>query len=85
MPKKCTYTYNTNYFDCINSSEKAYWLAFIWGDGYVCKRFRNGFWNYEFKLSLSEIDNSHLLLFRGVTSKDVRNKKHKGGNFLYIL
>jgi len=37
-------------------------MGFIWCDGYICKRDRgnNGFYSYEFKLSLSEIDIDHL-------------------------
>lgn len=56
------YQLNENYFDSIDSCEKAYWLGFIWGDGYVAKRDR-GYISYEFKLSLSEKDIEHLHLF----------------------
>lgn len=31
------WSYNENYFEEINSPEKAYWLGFIWADGYITK------------------------------------------------
>lgn len=58
------YTVNENYFDVIDTPEKAYWLGFIWGDGYVAQRNRNGYISYEFKLGLSEIDKEHLEKFK---------------------
>ena len=29
------WTYNENYFESIDCQEKAYWLGFIWADGYI--------------------------------------------------
>ena len=59
------YYFNKNYFDIIDNSEKAYWLGFIWADGYVCKRKRKGnHIEYDFKLSLSRIDTDHLEKFK---------------------
>jgi hypothetical protein len=55
-----SYSFNKNYFDSIDSSDKAYWLGFIWGDGCIIKRDRNGYTTYEFKISLSEKDDEHL-------------------------
>ena len=54
------YRFNQYYFDIIDSKEKAYWIGFIWSDGYVCKRKRGNSTMYEFKLALSEVDESHL-------------------------
>ena len=59
------YYFNKNYFDIIDNSEKAYWLGFIWADGYVCKRKRkDNHIEYDFKLSLSKIDSDHLEKFK---------------------
>lgn len=59
------YKLNENYFDEIDTPNKAYWLGFIWGDGYVCKRERSeNYTEYAFKLSLASVDASHLELFR---------------------
>ena len=53
---------NINKFDVIDTEEKAYWIGFIWCDGYNSKRYRgkNSTPNYEFKLSLMEDDIGHL-------------------------
>jgi hypothetical protein len=59
-----SYTLNEKYFDDINSPDKAYWLGFIWGEGYVSRRERNNHIYYEFKLSLSSADISHLELLK---------------------
>ena len=34
------YTADFHYFDNIDTPEKAYWLGFIWADGYIAKRNR---------------------------------------------
>lgn len=46
--------FNENIFDSIDSEEKAYWLGFIYADGYIAKG-RN-----DFELSLSILDKEHL-------------------------
>lgn len=57
--------FNEHYFDVIDDEHKAYWLGFIWCDGYLCMRDRchNGNLSYEFKLSLKESDAHHLEKF----------------------
>lgn len=49
--------FNENVFDVIDSEEKAYWLGFIYADGYVSSG-RN-----TFELSLGLKDKNHLLKF----------------------
>lgn len=49
------YKANFNFFDEIDNPKKAYWLGFIWSDGYVAKRKRlssSGKTRYEKYLSL---------------------------------
>lgn len=58
------YTFDKNYFDKINSKDKAYWIGFIWCDGYLSYRNRNGCESYDLKLSLSSEDINHLYLFK---------------------
>lgn len=48
--------FNENYFDEIDNEHKAYWLGFIWADGYMAIRHRNNRISYEFKLSLKQDD-----------------------------
>lgn len=54
QPEK--YFYNVNYFECIDSEHKAYWLGFIMADGYVRKTKRN----IEIGIELQQRDDSHL-------------------------
>lgn len=35
------YTFDKNIFDKIDTKEKAYWMGFIWCDGYNLKRIRS--------------------------------------------
>lgn len=58
------YKLNKNYFDVIDTPEKAYWLGFIWGDGSVIKRAREGKGiEYATKIDLNEKDKKHLERF----------------------
>lgn len=57
--------FNKNYFDVIDDEHKAYWLGFIWCDGYMAIRNREGrnSTSYEFKLTLKKDDYGHLKKF----------------------
>ena len=57
------YDFNEHYFDTIDNEHKAYWLGFIWADGYMAIRHRNNRTSYEFKLSLKYDDWEHLVKF----------------------
>lgn len=50
-------TYNKNYFSVINSHEKAYWLGFIYADGYITEK------TYRFGIELNINDKDHLQNF----------------------
>lgn len=60
------YDFNKHFFDEINTEARAYWIGFIWCDGYLCIRDRNNTGNlgYEFKLSLMDDDVNHLEKFK---------------------
>lgn len=49
--------FTENIFDSIDTEEKAYWLGFIFADGYVSTN------SYKFELSLSATDSEHLTKF----------------------
>lgn len=49
--------FNENVFDSIDTEEKAYWLGFIFADGYISSS------NYTFEISLSIRDIGHLRKF----------------------
>lgn len=59
VKKGSKYFYNKDYFEKIDSEEKAYWLGFIAGDGYIVKAERNA----ELGIELNEIDYEHLKKF----------------------
>lgn len=50
------YMFNENYFDDIDTEEKAYWLGFVWCDASVIQSGTN----LALKVSLSEVDDAHL-------------------------
>lgn len=60
MGKK--YSFNENYFEVINTEEKAYWLGFLYADGYVVKNDIEK--QYRVVLTLNENDTEHVELFR---------------------
>lgn len=62
------YTADFHYFDNIDTPEKAYWLGFIWADGYIVKRNRQYSENsnrveYNLKLAIKDIDAGHIQKF----------------------
>lgn len=82
---KGIYNFNKNYFDEIYTEEKAYWIGFIWCDGYVCQRTRKGIKSYEFKLDLAIVDKNHVEKFKKALNsthpiKEYSYKNHFSGN-----
>ena len=51
--------FNENVFDTIDTEEKAYWLGFIFADGYISK-LDDKKHDYHFEISLKGSDKSHL-------------------------
>lgn len=58
------YVLNENYFEKIDTPNKAYWLGFLYADGCIMDRVRNGRISYVLELSLSREDISHLEKFK---------------------
>jgi hypothetical protein len=52
--------FDNHVFDNIDTEEKAYWLGFIFADGYISKYNKNKKHNYCFEISLKESDKEHL-------------------------
>jgi hypothetical protein len=78
-PKKVPnkkYNQNDDYFSNINDPKKAYWLGFIFADGYIRK--------YQLSIGLSSKDREHLYQFKIDINSDcdikdkVVKKKYKG-------
>ncbi len=58
---KSKYTYNSGFFEEIDTEEKAYWLGFIYADGYIIFNERTR--NYELGIELQIKDSTHLEKF----------------------
>lgn len=58
------YNYNENYFETIDSEHKAYWLGFLYADGYVEPIYRKEkIKAFRIEVGLSLIDKEHLTNF----------------------
>lgn len=55
--RKNTYDFNEDFFEVIDSEEKAYWLGFIYADGYITENNKCG-------ISLKSVDIGHLEKFK---------------------
>lgn len=58
-PRKSTYHFNQNYFSTIDTPSKAYWLGFIYADGYILSKRNRMSYSQEqqsFGFSISTID-----------------------------
>jgi predicted DNA-binding protein YlxM (UPF0122 family) len=64
-----THSFNVNYFDVIDTEEKAYWLGFIMADGCVYNKGSTDY--YTFSIGLKASDKHHLLKL-----KDALNSSH---------
>lgn len=53
--------FNKKYFKTIDDSDKAYWLGFIYADGYIIRREENR--NHELGIELNRNDEYHLQSF----------------------
>ena len=59
VKRKSKYQYNKNFFETIDSEEKAYWLGFIYADGWICLSESNA----EVGIQLKDSDYEHLKKF----------------------
>ena len=68
------WSYNENYFEEINSPEKAYWLGFIWADGYITK-------TNCFGIELAIKDKEHLEKFQQDLESNTKIKERSKVSF----
>ena len=55
------YTYNKDYFKVIDSADKAYWLGFLYADGCICEKYKDGILkNMALEITLCSVDKHHL-------------------------
>ena len=86
------YEVDENYFENIDTEEKAYWLGFLYADGYVRMiKYKSGADRYgELKLKLSIKDKKHLDLFKkcvgsSYTIKDAESITINNGKHSYSV
>ena len=70
------YVYNVNFFEEINTEEKAYWLGFIYADGYISKTASG----HSFGISLSINDKEHLEKFKKSLSSNIEIRTYKNNS-----
>jgi DNA-binding transcriptional regulator WhiA len=66
---------NSNYFETIDSRDKAYWLGIMYSDGCVCKR-KEG----KYSISLEMVDQEHIEKFKNAlnSAHKICTIRHKG-------
>lgn len=72
------YNLNKNYFDSIDTEDKAYWLGFIYADGCVDKSHK------QLIISLSPIDYEHLSLFNHCIESDYSIKYRDNNRYITL-
>lgn len=68
------YVCNEHYFDSIDTEEKAYWLGFMYADGFIQNKRKYG--NYKVGLSLTESDREHLEKLKNCLESNVEIKTY---------
>lgn len=76
IPTEVYKNYDEHIFDVIDTEEKAYWLGFLYADGYISSAPLDGKSQYSIELQLSIKDKDHLQLFANFLKykKEIKNK-----------
>lgn len=70
------YKYNKDYFEVIDSEDKAYWLGFLYADGCICRTYKNDKLRYmHLEIQLCDEDKGHLLKFSSCIESNVPIKE----------
>lgn len=72
LVKPDKYVYDYDFFEVMDTEEKAYWLGFIWADGWIHRTDRNA----ELAIELQERDSSHLEKFNKSLKGNVEITHH---------
>lgn len=75
---KKRYEYNHDYFECIDSEDKAYWLGFIWTDGALIKNEKTN--SGELSIELQLQDKEHLKKFNKSIDGNLQVKERTRSN-----
>lgn len=81
------YKYNKDYFNKIDTAEKAYWLGFLYADGCINELVKNGkTQSMNLELTLADIDKEHIVKFAQAIETNVPIKQkiitHKGKQYI---
>ena len=81
------YKYNKDYFEKINTQEKAYWLGFLYADGCINALYKNGnLRSMNLELTLAEVDKVHIEKFAKAIDTNVPIKqkvaKYQGKQYM---
>jgi hypothetical protein len=75
--KLSNFKYNEDFFEKINTGEKAYWLGFILADGCVEKRLKGKRYFYRLSVEIKESDLGHLEKIANIFGVKVRKRRRK--------
>ena len=70
-------SYNDNYFDNIDSEDKAYWFGFLYADGYISATKKQK----KLRIALAEKDEDHLQVFIKSLNADIEIKHQAGSGY----
>lgn len=73
------YFVDENFFEIIDSEEKAYWLGFIYADGFIESKRKNA--SQKFGITISSIDEEHLIKLNKTLNSTYEITKIKGSGF----
>lgn len=72
---------NEDFFERIDTEEKAYWLGFLYADGYIGEKYRNGKLKQMFlEIALKGSDEEHLVKFMEALGYDNYKITHRTVN-----
>jgi hypothetical protein len=80
MENSRKYHHDENYFEKIDTQEKAYWLGFIYADGFIESK-RVGLGNQKFGITLSSCDIDHVDKFKQCIKATNPIKTYSGSGY----
>ena len=73
------YSHDEDYFEVIDTEEKAYWLGFMYADGFIESKRKNQ--SQKFGITLNKIDYNHLKKFKKCIQATNPIKTYIGGGY----
>ena len=73
------YNCNENYFEVIDDEFKAYWLGFIYADGFIESKRKHG--SQKFGITISKVDENHLYKLSNCLNSNYEIKTYIGSGY----